>query len=201
MRSLKKNVSESKSIDQFTLDRFIIDSSRGMTNATLRTQCTLTTKEFKDFYAFADFVKDMAARVTTAVAIGGAGLSGADGLLKLPKQPQYHDPNAMDLSAMQLNDAKKETRQCFKCEKFGHLAVNCRVKRPAAAGGFQPRPNNRNNNRNAGGSGGGNRGGNRSGDAATEGKFSGICNYCNIRGHRRSECRKLKRARGESQGG
>ena len=76
------------------------------------------------------------------------------------------------ISAMKTG---KDGVKCYNCNKFGHMARDCRSKKAEGGkGGFKGKGKHQ-----SGGSGGG--------------KFKGNCNNCGKYGHRASECRSKKK--------
>lgn len=98
------------------------------------------------------------------------GLAGTS----IPNRYAQNAVEDMDIGKME------ETRTCHRCQAKGHLIANCPKKADRARG---------NGGRSAGGSG---RGSQRGND-----KVIPICHYCKKEGHKRPECRTLKRDEAE----
>ena len=86
-----------------------------------------------------------------------------------------------EVEPMQVDKIEKvaEERSCYKCNKKGHLARNCRSTAP---------PNKRNYQ---------NYQTDRYKPKSSQKQTAIICHYCQKAGHKRPECRKLARDRAE----
>jgi hypothetical protein len=79
-------------------------------------------------------------------------------------------------------DRMGEDRSCYKCNKKGHLAKDCHKDSPRGRGGPTQR-----------GGHGGPSGRGRGRDGPARSKTDLVCYYCANKGHKRPECRSLKK--------
>ena len=102
----------------------------------------------------------------------GAGLvSNLDGLASTSMREKYlqgsHNGAAGGVEDMEIGKVDREDRTCYKCQKKGHLAANCRSKKAE----------------------------NREKSSKYDQNL--VCYYCAKTGHKKPECRKMKKDREE----